>query len=1176
MLQTSVVIFAALAYLSFLFAIASYGDRNRPRRRVSRPLIYSLSLAVYCTSWTFFGSVGLATTQGFDFLTIYVGPAVLMLLASPLLLRVVRLAKANNITSIADFIAARYGKHQGIAALVAVVAIVGAVPYIALQLKAVSSSLMAVLGHFAGEVSDWTVGGDLALLVACAMAVFAVLFGTRHTDATEHQDGMMLAVAAESLVKLAAFLTVGIFVTFVLFSGPADLWAAAQRANVTAPFTRGPSLENGVTMILLAGGAFLLLPRQFHVAVVENTGEEEIRRARWLFPLYLLLINLFVVPLALAGMVLFPNGIMDSDVYVLAVPLAAGADGLALLAFIGGLSAATAMVIVETVALAIMISNDLVMPLLVRGRAGRAEEEPRREDMVGLLLLVRRIAIFSILLLAYLYYSTTGDVQLAQIGLLSFAAIAQVGPAFAAGLAWRGVTAKAAIAAILVGALIWSYTLMLPSLAEGGLISRALVDHGPFGLAWLRPTALFGIEADPLAHGVVWSISINILVLLGVSFLTRPTQIERVQAELFVGQGWGSKPSRGPQPLDYRPSFLPWRSAVTVGEVVSTVSRYLGEERTRAAFISFARSRGTSFDPAREADADTVRHAEHLLAAAVGAASSRLVLSLLLRKRTVSTKAALKLLDDASSAIQHNRELLQSAIDHVRQGIAVFNRDLELVCWNRQFAEMLDLPANCYAMGVPLARILKYAPETGPGMAVSARVERYAHPSPNFSERMARRDAVIEARSAPMPDGGLAVTFTDITASVESGLALERANETLEKRVRERTEELEHLNAALGRAKAEAEAANLSKTRFLAAASHDILQPLNAARLYVTSLVERARGEEEQRLARNVDASLEAVEEILVALLDISRLDSGVLRPEPTQFRIADIFRQLEIEFEPLAREKKLKLVFMPSSLTVRSDRRLLRRLLQNLVSNAVKYTRQGRILVGCRRYGEKVRIEVLDTGIGISEAEQKLVFQEFQRLDCGAREARGLGLGLSIVERITRVLGHDITLRSTPGRGTAFALDVPMAPRVPEQLAAPARPLRVGARLEGLTVLVVDNEPAILEGMATLLGGWGCSVITAGDSEAALEVVGQASARPDIILVDYHLDDALGTQAICVMRAKLGHLPAVLITADRTRKVRAAAHEADMMVLHKPVKPAALRAILNHARAAREVAPVA
>ncbi|MDI4665426.1 PAS-domain containing protein [Xanthobacter autotrophicus] len=1165
MLRASVVIFAALAYIGFLFAIASYGDRLRPKaaRRAPRPMIYSLSLAVYCTSWTFFGSVGLATTQGFDFLTIYLGPIILMTVGAPVFLRVVRLAKANNITSIADFIAARYGKNQGIAALVALVAIVGAIPYISLQLKAVSASLVAMLGHFAGEHGRGTVVGDLALFVACAMAAFAILFGTRHTDATEHQDGLMLAIATESLVKLAAFLAVGIVVTFLIFDGPMELWYAAREAGVTAPFEHGFPLGNWLTMMVLSGGAFILLPRQFHVAVVENKGEAEIRRARWLFPLYLVLINLFVVPLALAGMTLFPLQMVDSDVYVLAVPLAAGFDSIALLAFVGGLSAATAMVIVESVAIAIMVSNDLVMPLLLRHRAAKADGGPR-DDMTSLLLMVRRVAIFVIVLAAYLYHRITGDAQLAQIGLLSFAAIAQVGPAFAAGILWQRATATGAIAAILTGGALWAYTLLLPSLAEAGLISSAIVQNGPFGLWLLKPTALLGLSASPLAHGVAWSLGINTLVLVVVSFLTQPSQIERVQARLFAGGA-----DRG----QMRPAFLRWRSSVTLGEVMATVERYLGAERARAAFENYARQHGFILDPHREADAGMVRYAEHLLASAVGAASSRIVLSLLLRKRTVSTKAALKLLDDASAAIQYNRELLQSAIDHVRQGIAVFDRDLRLVCWNRQFGQMLDLPAECYAVGVPLTDILASAPADDEVQGVGARIARYAHPSPDFSERLHQRGAVIEARSDPMPDGGIAVTFTDITASVEAALALERANETLERRVRERTEELERLNQALEKAKGEAEEANVSKTRFLAAASHDILQPLNAARLYVTSMVERARGAEEERLAGNVDASLESVEEILSALLDISRLDSGVMRPEVAPFRIADVLKPLEMEFAPLAREKNLKLTFVPCSLAVRSDRRLLRRLLQNLISNAVKYTPRGRILVGCRRHAGKVRVEVHDTGVGIPRSKHKVVFQEFQRLDQGAKVARGLGLGLSIVERIARVLEHKVNVTSQPNKGSTFSVDLPIAVSMPEEPQATPAPARRGAPLDGLTILAIDNEPAILEGMEMLLTGWGCEVIAAPSAAGALEAVRLRRKKPDVVLVDYHLDGGHGIDAIMSLRWKLGKLPAVLITADRSKAVREQARDADMEILNKPLKPAALRALLAHWRLARPAA---
>src|SRR5580658_4521692 len=411
MLQGWVVVAIALAYIGLLFLVASYGDRMRLARGASsRLLIYPLSLAIYCTSWTFFGSVGLASRAGFDFLTIYIGPVLIVGLAYPFLIRVVRLAKGQNITSIADFIAARYGKSQAVAATVALIAIIGMIPYIALQLKAVSFSVSTILAEASAGGTAQPLLGDVALFVALAMATFAVLFGTRHIDATEHQDGLMLAIAAESIIKLMAFLAVGVFVTFVMFHGPFELFARAlSEPRTAAVLSRVPQFAPFCAMTTLSLFAIVLLPRQFHVTVVENHSEAEIRRAAWMFPVYLVLINLFVLPIAMAGLLTFPTGRIDSDMFVVALPLAAHSEAIALIAFIGGLSAATAMVIVETVALAIMVSNDIVMPLVLKRRA-RLAGEPN--DAGEQLLTTRRIAIFVILLLAYIYYHSAGEAQL--------------------------------------------------------------------------------------------------------------------------------------------------------------------------------------------------------------------------------------------------------------------------------------------------------------------------------------------------------------------------------------------------------------------------------------------------------------------------------------------------------------------------------------------------------------------------------------------------------------------------------------------------------------------------------------------------------------------------------------------------------------------------------------------
>ena len=1183
MLQGWVVIAVALGYIGLLFLVASYGDRTRAlvgvaggpptrqgllgREGRARLMIYPLSLAIYCTSWTFFGSVGSASRTGYEFLTIYIGPVLMIGLFSPLLLRIVRLAKAQNITSIADFIAARYGKGQAVAAVVALIAIVGTIPYIALQLKAVSSSLETILAHIT-PISDLTrpLLGDIALFVALSMATFAVLFGTRHIDATEHQDGLMLAIATESIVKLFAFLAVGIFVTFWMFGGPGALFEAARASSTTAAlFSREPAFDALIVTTLLSFMAIILLPRQFHVAVVENNNESEIKRAVWLFPIYLVLINLFVVPIALAGLLTFPPGTVDSDMFVLALPLQTGSYVLTIAAFVGGLSAATAMVIVESVALSIMVSNDLIMPLVLQRREGLLSG---RENIGKLLLTVRRLAIFAILLMSYFYYRAAGEAQLASIGLLAFAAVAQLAPAFFGGLFWRRATAAGAIAGMVAGIAIWAYTLLLPTFADIGFIGQRILTEGPWGIAMLRPQHMFGLGVSPLVHGVVWSLGVNILCYIGFSLRREPSPIERMQANTFV-----------PSDLTpMTPSFRLWRSSVTVEELVTTVARYLGEERTRGALEAFAETHRISMDAKDEADFRLVRHAEHILASAIGGASSRLVLSLLLRKRSVSTKAALKLLDDANAAIQYNREILQTALDHVRQGIAVFDRDLQLICWNRQFGEILDLPPNLIRVGVALADILRFNSQRGDVAPdriedfVRAQIERYVSGKELFMERFAEAGMVIEVRANHMPDGGIVTTFTDITSSVEAAEALERSNETLERRVRERTEELTLLNVALARAKGEADAANISKTKFLAAASHDILQPLNAARLYVTSLIERG-ARDDRRLVDNIDASLEAVEEIFGALLDMSRLDTGAMRPEFSSFRIDDLMRQIELEFAPLASAKGIELKYVPCSLVVRSDRRLLRRLVQNLVSNAIKYTPTGRVLIGCRRKGPSLRIDVYDTGVGIPESKRRDIFIEFHRLEQGARIARGLGLGLSIVERVARVLGSTVEVDQTVGGGSHFAVTVARSNATPVELPARDTARIDPSQLAGTTAICIDNEPSVLDGMEMLLRGWGCDVIKAPDLDIAMAAVAESPTPPNGLLVDYHLDQGNGIEAIIALRKRCGPLPAILITADRSPAVRERARAEDIQLLNKPLKPAALRALLAQWRVMRVAA---
>jgi Na+/proline symporter/signal transduction histidine kinase len=1161
MIEGWTVILLALGYVSGLFALAWYADRTFGSRKGGdgRPIVYALSLAVYCTSWTFFGSVGLAASTGYNFIPVYLGPILLFAFGWRFLQRIVRLAKSQNITSVADFLAARYGKSQAVGALVTVIAVAGTLPYIALQLKAVALSVSALLGALPLQIFGMPI--DTAFVIAVLMAVFAVLFGTRHIDATEHQDGLIVAVAAESLVKLAAFLTVGIFVLFTVFGGIGGFFEKiATNPELHRMFAQEFSTDFWIAVTFLSLVCIVLLPRQFHVTVVENNSEDEIRRAAWLFPVYLVLINLFVVPIAAAGIMTLPPGSFDKDMYVLGLPLAAGTDVITLLAFVGGLSAATAMVIVDSVALAIMVCNGLAVPILLRGRF---DEATAQDDMAGLLLTIRRIAIFGIVLLGYLFYLLLGQAHaLASIGLVSFAAIAQFAPAFFGGLLWRNATARGAIAGILAGFAVWTYTLLLPWVIEAGWLARSIMTDGPLGIALLKPHALFFINLDPLPHGVLWSMVANLSMFVAVSLFRQPEPVERLQAHLFVLDDLPRPP--------VAPGFRMWRSSITAGELQRTVARYLGAERADRSFMEYAASSSTPLSPNAPADIHLLRFTEHLLASAIGAASSRLVLSLLLRRSDAGSHSALKLLDDASEALQYNRDLLQSALDQVRHGLSVFDKDMKLICWNRQFRELLDLPPDLGRVGAPLDSVLRTLAERGdlgsgePNRLVANRLMKLAVAHETFQVHIGGGRRILEIRTSPMPQGGIVTTYSDITERVEAAEALERANETLERRVQERTAELTEVNEALAIAKGKADEANLDKTRFLAAASHDVLQPLNAARLYATSLGERDVPAAEAKLVRNIDASLEAVEEILNVLIEISRLDAGRLEPEISRFPLNDVFERLVVEFQPMAREKGLDLRIVPTRQWVSSDRRLLRRILQNLVSNAIKYTSSGKVLLGVRRRGGALSIQVHDTGPGIPHSKRAIIFKEFQRLEDTASSVRGLGLGLAIVDRIGKVLDHPIELQSVPGRGSMFGVVLPVA--APSPVAEPGTvTLPVPGRISGLRVLCLDNEPDVLNGMSVLLRGWQCEALTAQSGMEARQLLAAVGDIPDIVLADYHLDGSTGLEAIAGLRDIIGeNVPVIVITADASAEVSREVRSHGHPLLRKPVKAAALRALMH------------
>ena len=1131
-----------------------------------RPVVYALSLAIYCTSWTYFGGVGLASQKGLEFTGIYIGPILAFTLGMPLLRRIIDLAKAEKLTSVADFVAARYGKNSTVAMIVAIIALVGAIPYIALQLKAVSSSVAAMVNP-----SDYGIGSgnlyflDLALIVTLLMACFAVIFGTRHTDATEHQDGLILAVAMESVVKLLAFVTVGFSVFFVMFDGPADLFEkASQNMLVNSALAYETPLSRWVVLALLSAFAIILLPRQFHVTVVENRTAKERRVAGALLPLYLIAINIFVLPVAIAGLIKF-GGAGDADIYVLTLPLAEEMKVVSLIAFIGGFSAATAMVIVESVALSIMVSNDIIIPIFLRQRL-MAARSGQRNDFTRTLLHIRRVAIFGVLILGYAYYRMADSQSgLSSIGLLAFAAIAQVAPALLGGLIWRRANARGAILGMSFGFIAWAYMLFVPSLGgpDNSHVAAAVLN-------FLFPgTGIFsGPHTDPLVNATIFSLTLNIIAFVLGSLSRNPRPVERIQAGIFVKRHLRSQfATRG------------WKTRVAVGDLKAAIARYLGEERMRRSFSNYERTAGRTFSDDQPADMAMIHFSEQLLGSAIGSSSARLVLSLIMQKAEDTSADTAWLLDQASEALQYNQDMLQTALSQMDQGIAVFDSSERLTIWNRRFRNLLNLPEQVGQVGYPLSDIIGILADRGDiADADHAAVVRQFHTlDAPFSLVLHGGERIIEVRSNAMPDRGIVATFTDISERVAADKALKQANETLEQRVGERTAELTRVNRELAEAQATADEANIGKTRFFAAAGHDILQPLNAARLYSSALVERlGNSDNNGALVSNIDSALESVEAILGAVLDISRLDTGAMKPRFSSVSLNDLLKRIETDYAPMAREKNLKFVVMPTSLTVRSDANLLRRLVQNLVSNAIKYTIDGKVLVGARRKGNQVVIEVFDSGIGIPPSKFRTVFKEFARLDEGAKTAAGLGLGLSIVDRISRVLNHPVQLSSAPGRGTRFKVQMPLDLSLPQSARAAGEPegRKRSQPLNGLRVLCIDNEPRILEGMAMLISGWGCVVSQADSIAAAEEITAAREPAPEIIIADYHLDDGNGIEAILRLRRTYqSQIPALLITADRTPEVRAEAERHDIGVQHKPVKPAAMRAHLTQVASLKRIA---
>mgnify|MGYP001063023224 CR=1 FL=1 len=1113
MLSVAAVVAAALLWLGLLFGTGLVAERHPGIFEKHWRHVYALSLAVHCTSWTFYGTVTQAARYGWPLPPTFVGAILFYALAMAFMMRLVRLARESNATSLADLIATRLGKDPWLAAVVTLVAVLGLIPYIALQLQAITMSLATVttgIGTADGDAPPlWR---DGALYVALAMAVFAILFGTRRVNAAGHNRGLVLALAFESLFKLVAMLALGAFVWLGLHGLP-EIPAARPPARAAGGF---------MPLVVLGALAMFVMPHQFHVGVVECRDEADVRTARWQFPLYLLLIALPTLALARAGAALLGDAV-PTDMYALALPLTQGSAALALLVFLGGLSAATGMVIVSTLTLSLMIGNHWFAPGLLRGAWARGQGDDHRGD----LLLLRRTGIVALMLLGWAYSRlVSGNEALADVGAVSFSALATLVPALVFAV-WRPQTpAIAASAGVLAGFAAWLWVMLVPTLVATAGDDPGWLRDGPFGIAALAPDAFFGLTG--------WS---RLGRAVGVS--------------LFVG------------------------TAVTW--VVAALRGAPHRRQARGADLASLRDAGRRFLPAARVD-DLLQHApasgpvpariesklEHELAAVLGSASARLLLDAA-RRNPVDTEGGAGLdmvaaiVGEASQDLRFNQRVLEAALENMSQGISVVDAELHLVAWNRRYEELFGYPQGMLRVGMPIAEAARWAlreiASIDPARDETALERRLAHMragTPHLSERVFPDGSIVEIRGNPMPGGGFVATFTDVTEFRQAEAGLMRVNETLEQRVAERT-------ALLETAKREAEHANDAKSRFLAAIGHDLLQPLHAAHLFTDTL--QQRGAPEQReLARHIGAALDSTTDLLTTLLDMSRLEAGGLVPEPRAFPLADVLDPLVAQFRVLAGQRGLALHAVPTRAWVRSDPQLLRRTLQNFLANALRYTASGRVLLGVRRCGNGLRIEVHDTGPGIDAAQREAIFEEFRRGEDAP--GQGLGLGLAIARRIAQLLGSDVSLRSTPGRGSIFAIGVPRAPA--------AQPHRAPPRgLARLRVLVVDNEAPAREALAGVLRGWGCQVRTAADGDAAAATLAQEAI--DLWIFDYHLDD--GDDGVALHGRLAAAFPAaacLILSADQTGVVRTAAQEAGLPLLMKPLRPLALKSVLDRMLAAR------
>lgn len=1145
-------------YILVLFLCAFFGEKHASRLSTrGRMLLFSLTLGVYCSSWTFYGATGAAVREGIIFLPIYLGPLLFIWFGYDIWRRLGRVRRHHAISSIADFIAARYGKSGTLASLVTILAVIAIIPYLALQLRAIALSASVVLDQ--GPHLNTTTNS--VLLMTGVLAILAMMFGTRQIANTEQHGGLMLAVAFESFVKLSALICVALF---FIFETPNNLRQISHDVAKTFHEVQLFGVpETFWIQTLLAGLAIICLPRQFHVAVVELRDEKHIRGARRWFAVYLILTTLAIIPIASWALHAAPQFLTIPDVAVLSLPLSYNQEWLTLLAFLGGFSASTGMLLVSSVALSIMLSNDLIMPALWRFNL-ISRHDTRLPQM---LKFTRRICILAVMLLGFLFFHFFNDIdQLSVFGLLAFSAVAQFAPALIGGLYWRGGSRQGVYAGLIVGFLMWMYTLLMPTILRSlpdqyQDFSYHFLHSGPFGISWLRPEALLGFESfAPLTHGVIWALGLNIILYVWISRIYRPSVAEQIQAESFFY--YETKPLPA-QHTSTDMSYLHHDAArLRVGDLITLAKRITGDRPTQHAFAQFSSQNNVLLNEHSFANGMWWRFTEQYLAGTIGAASARTLLTTAMVNNGLALGQVANILDQASQWQRFNQNLLMTMIDHMTQGVSVVDENMCLVAWNNQYLKLFDYPKDLVYVGCPIADLIRYNAERGecgPG-SVEEHVRKRIHwmqvGSAHEFERIRKDGRVIQMRGNPIEGGGFVTTFADITAFRENEAVLEA-------RVMDRTQQLADALTEQQLAREQADKANMSKSRFIAAASHDLLQPMHAARLFSTVLEQSVHSEQERQTLQQLDRALYGAESMLSALLDIARLEGGSLQPKRQAYPLHDLLSDLSLQFKSIAAQRNIQLKVHDAQFWIDTDPQWIRRIIQNFVSNALRYTASGRVVVGVLRSARKpqhIRIGVWDTGPGIAEEQRIKLFQEFER--CGHTSPwgeQGLGLGLAIVQRMTSLLDYPVEVYSELGKGSTFMIEVPTVPAPQKTVAALQQNTAILAT--GYRVLCLDNDETILDGMAALLSKWGYDVFKATEPEQALTIIQTENIQ--VWLIDQHLNrDQLGMDFILAHRP--ASVPVALITADSDPELPQRLKEMNIVLLKKPLKPAGLRAWLS------------